>query len=210
MLYDAKERNFLVDEFITPTEVAQAVVNRVVPQSVFEISDAIYVLDPGANTGVWGQAVHHKWPYAVVTGVELMQMPGMIAGYDIYFDNTDFLEWKTRIKYDLIIGNPPYSDYRSGTRKTVADQWVAKSLDLLRPGGCLIFLLRAGFTHSVGRYNNLYKEQPFKEIHYLLPRPNFYDEDDRVEGDGARYEYSIFVWQKGWIGTPTSHWLIWR
>lgn len=210
MQYNPDVRCGVLDEFITPYAVAKAVVKDVVPKSVVETSDTVYALDPGANTGVWGKALRKQWPFVHVTGVELMHMPEHPFGYDQYVDNTDFLTWQPRITYDLIVGNPPYSDYRSGTRQTVADAWVLRSLGLLRDGGYLVFLLRHGFSHGINRYRDIYQDNPFKKVWYLLPRPNFYEEDSRVEGDGARYEYSVYVWQKGWRGTPTCHWLNWR
>lgn len=210
MQYNSDVRNGMVDEFMTPRRVAQAVVQNIVPMSIVETSDPVYTLDPGANTGVWGMALRERWAFMHITGVELMKMPEHPFGYDLYLDGTDFLTWKPNLSYDLIIGNPPYSDYRSGTRRTVADAWVMHSLDLLRVGGYLIYLLRHGFSHGINRYRDIYQFNPFKEVHYLLPRPNFYEEDSRVEGEGARYEYSIYLWQKGWYGTPTCHWLEWK
>ena len=46
-------------------------------------------------------------------------------------------------KYDIIIGNPPYS---------LAKEFILKSLDSLNDNGILIFLLRTAFLESKSRY----------------------------------------------------------
>ena len=62
----------------------------------------------------------------------------------------DFLNLDTNKKYDVIIGNPPY---------TYALEFVNKSLELLKDDGVLIFLLRTAFLESKKRYH-FWQENP--------------------------------------------------
>jgi type I restriction-modification system DNA methylase subunit len=74
--------------------------------------------------------------------------------------NTDFLEWTTSQKYDLIIGNPPYFvmkkddvpaeyyDYFDG-RPNIFTLFIVKSLHMLNPDGILSFILPKSFTNCL-------------------------------------------------------------
>jgi len=74
--------------------------------------------------------------------------------------NTDFLEWSTTQKYDLIIGNPPYFvmkkddvsteyyDYFDG-RPNIFTLFIVKSLHMLNPNGILSFILPKSFTNCL-------------------------------------------------------------
>lgn len=74
--------------------------------------------------------------------------------------NTDFLEWSSTKKYDLIIGNPPYFvmkkddvsaeyyDYFDG-RPNIFTLFVVKSLHMLNPDGILSFILPKSFTNCL-------------------------------------------------------------
>jgi len=74
--------------------------------------------------------------------------------------NTDFLEWTPQVKYDLIIGNPPYFvmkkddvpaeyyDYFDG-RPNIFTLFIVKSLHMLNPEGILSFILPKSFTNCL-------------------------------------------------------------
>ena len=74
--------------------------------------------------------------------------------------NTDFLEWSTAEKYDLIIGNPPYFvmkkddvsaeyyDYFDG-RPNIFTLFIVKSLHMLTDDGILSFILPKSFTNCL-------------------------------------------------------------
>jgi len=74
--------------------------------------------------------------------------------------NTDFLEWTPQVKYDLIIGNPPYFvmkkddvsaeyyDYFDG-RPNIFTIFIVKSLQMLNPDGILSFILPKSFTNCL-------------------------------------------------------------
>lgn len=197
LVHSTIQRNVVVDEFYTPEAVARAMVS-LVPEKLVETANPVHILDPGANArGIFGKCVRERWPYALITGVELLHcLPP--PDYDAWFVS-DYLTWDTTITYDLIIGNPPYSDYRSGKRKTVVDDWVFKSLSLLRDGGYLLFLLRTNFKLGWNRYQmgGIHKECGYLDEIPVAPRCNFYEEDDRVDGPGPPHDYSVFIWQKG-------------
>lgn len=74
--------------------------------------------------------------------------------------NTDFLEFSTTEKYDLIIGNPPYFvmkkddvsiDYHNyfDGRPNIFTLFIVKSLHMLKPNGILSFILPKSFTNCL-------------------------------------------------------------
>lgn len=60
---------------------------------------------------------------------------------------TDFLEWETDMKFDVVIGNPPY---RQGTQhaKKIWPDFTAKSLNLLKDNGMLGWVIPTGWLDS--------------------------------------------------------------
>ena len=66
-------------------------------------------------------------------------------------------------KYDIIIGNPPFS---------LAKEFVEKSLDLLNENGVLIFLLRTAFLESKKRFE-FWQSNPVTGLYVLSKRPSF-------------------------------------
>lgn len=83
-------------------------------------------------------------------------------------------------KFDLIIGNPPYS---------LALEFTEKCLSLLSDEGKLVFLLRTAFLESKKRYG-FWQREPLSELYVLSKRPSF-----TGKGTDAT-SYSWFVWDK--------------
>ena len=83
-------------------------------------------------------------------------------------------------KYDVIIGNPPY---------TYAREFIEKCLSLLSDNGKLIFLLRTAFLESKSRYQ-FWQDNPLSGLYVLSKRPSF-----TGKGTDAT-SYSWFVWDK--------------
>lgn len=92
----------------------------------------------------------------------------------------DFLELDIDKKYDVIIGNPPYS---------LAKEFVEKSLNCLKDDGVLIFLLRTAFLESKSRYE-FWQKNPLSGLYTLSKRPSF------INGRTDACSYSWFVWDK--------------
>jgi len=97
----------------------------------------------------------------------------------------DFLKWKTKQRFAVILGNPPYS---------LAMEFVQKSLTLLDPrvnGACVALLLRLGFLESSKRCAWLRENTP--SIYVLPNRPSF-----RWKGNDSA-TYAWLVWRR-WDG----------
>lgn len=209
MKYDAEHRNEKLDEFLTPTPLIQRVVDVVSRHTFF--NRAFTVLDPGANLGQWGTEIKQRCPLAHIVGIEILSDIFYNTAYDEWHTK-NYLDWQTGEKYDLIIGNPPYSNqFGEETKQTVAEDFINKSLSLLKPTGWLYFLLRSNIRHSRER---LWRDRSHRTIpglhqrlHYFeswacSPRPSFYREDERTEQFGTcqtnAHDYDLFVWTPLW------------
>jgi len=193
------------DFYPTPIELCRAVVN-LLPDNWKRTS--LHVLDPGAGSGVWGEAVRERYKYCTISGVEIRDLPHP-KPYTFWHPNTDFLEFsKKPFSYDIIIGNPPYK---------LAEKFIFESFEMLAPGGWLVFLLRLAFLESKQRYDNLFKSNLSKPNHVYVSvrRPSF-------TGDGKTdaTAYAIYLWNKRFIPrhlatnkhemVTTLHWLDWN
>lgn len=147
------------------------------------------ILDPGAGTGAWGDVAKQRWPKACLTGVELRDVPAPHS-YDFWI-NGSFLDRALALSppYDLILGNPPYSE---------AEAFVRQSLALLRDGGRLVFLLKLSFMAGQRRSTGLYAECPPRWYVPCSRRPSF-----SGDGNTAPEEYALYIWQHGFKGRET-------
>lgn len=172
------------------------------------------VLDPGAGTGVWGQAARQlggPFEYSAIVGVEGRNVPKP-DGYNAWVIE-DFLSETWADNYDVVMGNPPYGrDHNNRKIPNLAELFIRHSMTALRDGGYLIFLLRsallsgqgrAGFLHN-SRDTNLWQELPPKYTYACSKRPSFKDGGinrktgrRRVNGTDMT-DYSVYIWQKGY------------
>lgn len=142
-----------------------------------EINPKDQILEPSAGNGAIINALRLRGYRNPVTAVELREEKELYFFADevIY---GDFLKMNFSRRYDVIIGNPPYS---------LAQEFITKSLSLLRPGGRLIFLLRTNFLESEKRFKWWQDKIP-SGLYVLHKRPSF-------TGHGTdATSYSWFVW----------------
>ncbi|MBZ9823389.1 Eco57I restriction-modification methylase domain-containing protein [Mesorhizobium sp. CA4] len=120
------------------------------------------VLEPGIGTGLFVALMPAELRDQVyVTGVELDPVTALIARLlqpRARILNADFARTDLPADFDLAIGNPPFSDrivrsdraYRSmGLR--LHDYFIARSINLLKPGGLAAFVTSSGTMDKMDR-----------------------------------------------------------
>lgn len=128
------------------------------------LKDITEVLEPSCGSGEYITALHRSYPNLNITGVEyndiIYQKISQIANDKISIYNMDYLQYKPNIKYELIIGNPPYYvmkkedvgreyyAYFEG-RPNIFILFIIKSIELLTDNGILSFILPKNFLNCL-------------------------------------------------------------
>lgn len=194
------------DFYPTPTPLIYAACNRLLYDetnhthlSPFYAKGA-EILDPGCGEGKWGNVGMSLYYNATSWGIDTKDN---LSAYQ-YLSNFivgDYLsDYLDGINFDLILGNPPFS---------LAEQFVHRSFDLLRPGGYIFFLLRLAFLEGRKRQLSLFEKLPLKRVYVLTRRPSFFS-TKRNRDTTDTLAYAMFLWQDGYIGKPTIDWLYWE
>ena len=188
-----KKKSLPGDTYYTPAWAVRQFIDEALPiawpewQSVAPGS----ILEPGAGRGVFVDEFRAKFPDSCIVAVDIDPKPmpwkNATSSYTMDFIR-QFDVGET--KFDLVIGNPPY---------TFAMEFVKKSL---RVGNNVAFLLRQGFMASAERGAFFRDQQP--AYVFLLPnRPSFTD-----DGQTDSADYCWVVWKRDWAGCDTRlHWL---
>lgn len=139
------------------------------------------ILEPSAGDGNIIQGLRNENVKGHITAIEIRgEEEDKLNEISDEVIITDFLEWNTDRKFDVIIGNPPY---------TYAIEFVKKCLSLLSDDGKLIFLLRTSFLESKSRHD-FWQDNPLSGLYVLSKRPSF-------TGKGSdSSSYSWFIWDK--------------
>lgn len=178
------------DSYQTPQELANKICKALLWE--FEKSPQT-VLEPSCGTGAFLKASSYTWYGASITGIDINEeyvkscVKNTPANYVFANDFLNMAEDRD-FKFDLIIGNPPYS---------LAEEFVQKGLTLLEKDGHLAFLLRLSFLASKERSQRLYRNSTnFYGIMPIAGRPSF-TEDNKTDGS----EYAVFIWKNAEVDT---------
>lgn len=185
------------DFYPTPLPLCQEVLKQCLPEGWTPAN----VLDPGAGGGPWGRAAREMWPNTFVMGLDIRPEAQGTDDYDVW-ETADYLTAPNDMRFDLIIGNPPFK---------LMKEFILHSMDLLRPEGQLLFLARIAILNSDDRYRTLYSMpglQPYV-VHILVQRPSFIAVGPKAGNNGAD-DYVILHFVKGYAGRPVLNWLNWR
>lgn len=125
---------------------------------------AINVLEPSYGSGEYITAIHREYPNINITGIEyykpIYESTLHLRNNNVELYNVDFLEYKTDIMYDLIVGNPPYyvmkkqdvgkeyHPYFDG-RPNIFVLFLIKSVRHLKSGGIMSFILPKNFLNCL-------------------------------------------------------------
>jgi hypothetical protein len=153
------------------------------------------IIDVGAGSnGIWGKCAKELWPDSLLVGVEAQLIMPVPEPYDVWItdDYLKFTEGKSNF-YDVVIGNPPFS---------IANQAVFSSLEILKPGGHLMLLLRLSFAAGQFRRDNLFRLHPPKVVGVYSRRISWYGTRKTNTTD-----YGLFIWEKGYQGSTTMEWI---
>jgi len=147
-------------EVFTNEELAREMVDRI-PPSVLKNPTSTF-LDPCMGRGTFLIEILRR--LTTIYGYSVEDAMARIYGYDVRvkyinylkrggFKNVfhkDFLNNEVHMKFDVIVGNPPYND-EGGIKKggkNLYSKFIDKSIDLLSEDGYLSFVTNAGYLKT--------------------------------------------------------------
>lgn len=110
----------------------------------------------------------------------------LIGTFDIYSkENTE------NMKFDVIIGNPPYQELKTGNKKSKAmwPDFVIKSFELCKDGGYVSLIHPSGWRNVDGKFKNIQSLLLANELQYL----EIHNESDGLRTFGAETRYDWYV-----------------
>jgi hypothetical protein len=164
------------DFYATPKDVVHNILQTI---NLNKYGDNI--LEPGAGNGNICSTIKKIYPNKHITAIELRkEEENNLKQCSNIVIIDDYLNMNINCKYDIIIGNPPYS---------IAIEFINTSLNILNNNGIIIFLLRTAFLESKSRYD-FWQKNPPSGLYTLSKRPSF-------TGHGTdATSYSWFTWDK--------------
>ncbi|WP_456452754.1 HsdM family class I SAM-dependent methyltransferase, partial [Thermococcus sp.] len=185
----------------TPREIAELMV-----ELASAPKDGL-VLDTGCGRGVFLRALVEKG-YRNCIGIELderLSEESRKACPQCKIINGDYLDYRPHVKFDLIIGNPPYAHFNQlpeeiaeKVRRLIKTKkgdiyyaFIVKSIDLLKPGGELIYIVPYHFFYNT--YARVVREKILKNGRLEI----VIDLDEVRLFKGENPETVIFRFRKG-------------
>jgi adenine-specific DNA-methyltransferase len=142
-------------QYMTPYDICNEALN-------FNIEEYENILEPSCGTGQFLDIILKKNRDANITGIEIdTNIYNKISTqYDINLINTDFLTYNFTQKFDLIVGNPPYFEFKPNSdikkkfkdvivgRTNIYTLFIKKCIDILEPKGILVFVIPTSLLSS--------------------------------------------------------------
>jgi len=192
------------DAYFTPPALARAVVGAL---DLPGLHPRPRILEPHVGEGAFLNAALERWPEATYVAFDVVNRQAHCPPGGVFMCE-DFLATHEYAKYELIIGNPPYSRptgrfSKKGTpmMEHAAEDHVRKALAL--SNDYVVFLLRLAFLESRERAK-FWKAHPCWQVWALSERPSF------TGGGTDSCAYGVFIWRKGWDNGTTLKVWSWR
>lgn len=167
----------------TPIDCVEQMV-KTIPEEFWK-NPHVRILDPCVGCGNFPFVIYHKLKkyhtkkhilenmlYFNDINTNRLQVLRHIFNNDKLNINTgDFLKYQSSGMFDLVVANPPYAKLlpngkRASKNHNLIGLFIAKSFELLNPGGYLLYITPDNWMSFADR-NTLIKDLTSKQIHYL-------------------------------------------
>ncbi len=194
-----KEHSESTDDVCTPLECVKTMIEYL-PAELWE-RKRLAVLDPCAGNGNFGAYCTLKTKSSNIWYNELNPTRCAICKEilnPVHLNNEDAFRMTGSFarKYDLVMGNPPYSGGGNKNR-SISNAFIELGIDLLKERGYLCFVTPNNFMTF--NNNNTTLKKLLAEGSFLV-----IDNDAKKFFPGIGSSFTIFVWQKGVFGNVTK------
>lgn len=185
-------------EVFTPIELVREMLDKI-PSSVWENPESKF-LDPCMGKGTFLVEIINRLVY--IYGYSKEDAISRVYGYDVrikyinYLNrgnlknvfHKDFLSEEFNMKFDVVIGNPPYQ-VKVGETNTepIWDKFVLKSFEVVEEGGFVSLIHPSGWRSPKGRFKRIQNLLRSKKIHYL--NLNDFNEGQKTFGVGTNFDF---------------------
>lgn len=151
--------------FISPNSIITSLFSTIQSHLQNDLSQIKRILEPSCGTCEIVQYCDNMMTDLQIDGVELNatifnSIKDLPFNNNVKLYNQDFIKYKSDSLYDLIIGNPPYFVCKKGDipkeyeeyiygRPNIFGLFILHSLNLLKPGGILAFIVPNSFLNSI-------------------------------------------------------------
>lgn len=197
-------------EVFTPIELVNLILDKI-PSDVWTNPNSTF-LDPCMGTGTFISEIVRR--LVDIYGYSELDAKSRVYGYEIRIkyinklkrrgyvnlQHKDFLSDEIEMKFDVVIGNPPYQK-QVGPKNTepIWDKFVEKSFDLCADKGYISLIHPSGWRVPNSRFKNVNKLLMSHDIHYLSM--NDFNSGFSVFGVGTNYDWYVVKKDKGKIKT---------
>lgn len=148
----AAARNSTITAFYTEQSLIQSIHTTL---QRFGLTDGAgrRLLEPSMGTGNFFSIVPPEWENAELHGVELDSLTGRISRQlypkaNIHIQGFETIDWREQ-RFDAMFSNIPFHNIRIHDRRYTSSHYIhdyffIRSLDLLKPGGMLAFIVSKG------------------------------------------------------------------
>jgi tRNA1(Val) A37 N6-methylase TrmN6 len=110
---------------------------------------------------------------------------------------TDFLEWNPEMKFDVVVGNPPYQD-PNNDKRMLWNQIIDKAVEVTDNDGYIAMVNPTTWLTAKTNIHNSYKMFEQKQVE----RAVIYDKNDKPFEEGTSVSYTITKNTKRTVPTP--------
>ena len=166
----------------TPLTCVEEMINKI-PENFWKNKN-IKILDPCCGCGNFPIVIYFKlikyhdkdhilsnMLYFNDTNEDRLNILKKVFNYKLNIYNQDFLKFDCKIKFDLIVANPPYakllpSGKRASKNHNLIGSFIEKSFEILNPDGFILYITPDNWMSFANR-NKLIKKLTKKQIIYI-------------------------------------------
>ncbi|MNO15988.1 hypothetical protein D3C76_56600 [compost metagenome] len=149
----AAARNSTITAFYTEQSLIQTIHVTLQRFGLTDVGAGRRLLEPSMGSGNFFSVLPPEWDHVELHGVELDSLTGRISRQlypkaNIHIQGFETIDWREQ-RFDAIFSNIPFHNIRIHDRRYsnshyIHDYFFIRSLDLLKPGGILAFIVSKG------------------------------------------------------------------